>query len=70
MTSARPTLPSTSPRALPAPTPALWYPNPLFAAQRVQWEALLSWQQSMVTFYRDLWDQWAMHYAGGMPIDG
>jgi hypothetical protein len=44
--------------------------NPFLEAQRAQWEALVSWQQSLAAFNNDLWEQWAMHYAGGMPIDG
>lgn len=38
-------------------------------AQRLQWEALLAWQQSLATFSLDLWEQWACRYAGGVPID-
>jgi len=41
-----------------------------FEAQRAQWEALLSWQRSLATCGKDLWEQWAVRYAGGMPIDG
>ncbi|MGZ5130175.1 MAG: hypothetical protein ACXWCU_13825 [Caldimonas sp.] len=41
----------------------------IFDAQRLQWEALLAWQQSLATFSMDLWEQWACRYAGGAPID-
>jgi hypothetical protein len=41
-----------------------------FEAQRVQWKALLSWQESLATCSKDFWEQWAVRYAGGMPIDG
>jgi hypothetical protein len=41
-----------------------------FAAQRAQWEALRSWQESLATFGKDFWEQWAVRYAGGVPIDG
>ena len=41
-----------------------------YAAQRAQWEALFSWQQSLATCGKDFWEQWAVRYAGGMPIDG
>ena len=41
-----------------------------FEAQRAQWDALLSWQQSLATYGKDCWEQWAVRYAGGMPIDG
>lgn len=44
--------------------------HPLFDVQRAQWEALLAWQQSLATFGQDFWEQWALRYAGGMPIDG
>jgi len=44
--------------------------NPFCEAQRVQWEALMSWQQSWARFHQDCWEQWAVRYAGGMPIDG
>jgi predicted Abi (CAAX) family protease len=44
--------------------------NPFLEVQRAQWEAFLSWQQSLATFNRDLWEQWAVRYAGGLPIDG
>lgn len=42
----------------------------IFEAQRVQWKALLSWQESLATCGKDCWEQWAVRYAGGMPIDG
>jgi predicted Abi (CAAX) family protease len=42
----------------------------IFEAQRVQWEALLSWQESLATCAKDCWEQWAVRYAGGMPFDG
>jgi hypothetical protein len=45
-------------------------PDPCLEAQRAFWEAVLSWQRSLATFNVDLWDQWAVRYAGGMPIDG
>ena len=38
--------------------------------QRLQWKALLDWQDSLVTFNKDFWEQWACRYAGGAPIDG
>ena len=41
----------------------------ILQAQRLQWEALLAWQQSLATFGLDLWEQWACRYAGGVPID-
>ncbi len=42
----------------------------LFAVQRAQWDALLSWQESLTTYGKDFWEQWAVRYAGGMPFDG
>ena len=38
-------------------------------AQRDQLETLMLWQQSFATFYRDQWDRWIAHCAGGAPID-
>ena len=42
----------------------------LLEAQRTQWEAYNAWQQSLLTFGKDFWEQWAVRFAGGMPIDG
>lgn len=44
--------------------------NPGLEVQRLQWEALHSWQQSLATFNKDVWEQWTVRYAGGVPIDG
>jgi hypothetical protein len=41
-----------------------------FEAQRVQWRALVSWQESLATCGKDFWEQWAVRHAGGMPFDG
>jgi hypothetical protein len=41
-----------------------------FAVQRAQWDALLSWQESLATCGKDFWEEWAVRYAGGMPFDG
>lgn len=41
----------------------------MFAAQRLQWEAMSAWQQSLLAFNQDLWEQWACHFGGGVPID-
>ena len=43
---------------------------PFAEAQRLQWKALLDWRDSLVTFNKDFWEQWACRYAGGVPIDG
>ncbi len=56
--------------AAESPEGALRLADPFFEAQRAQWEALLSWQRSLATFNKDFWQQWAVRYAGGMPIDG
>ena len=37
--------------------------------QSLQWEALTAWQPSFLAFSKDLWEQWACRYAGGVPID-
>jgi len=41
-----------------------------FEAQRAQWDAMLSWHQSLATCARDFWEQWAVLYTGGVPFDG
>lgn len=43
--------------------------DPFIEAQRFQWKALLDWQESLVTFSKDFWEQWACRYAGGAPFD-
>jgi hypothetical protein len=43
---------------------------PFFEAQRLSWNALIDWQQSMTEFNKDFWQQWACRFAGGVPIDG
>ena len=42
----------------------------LMQAQRVQLEALNSWQQSMAAITQEVWDEWVCHWGGGAPIDG
>jgi hypothetical protein len=44
--------------------------RPLLEAQRLQWDAYLGWQQAVATFHKDIWEQWAVRYGGGVPIDG
>ncbi len=44
--------------------------NPWLEVQRLQWEALHSWQRSLATFNKDVWEQWTVRYAGGAPVDG
>ena len=41
----------------------------LVATNRWQWEALIAWQGALAAVQRDLWEQWASRYAGGIPID-
>ena len=53
--------------SLDDPTPLL---NAFFAAQRAQWDALMSWQESLATCGKDFWEQWAVLYTGGVPFDG
>ena len=47
-----------------------WWLQPLLDAQRVQWEAFFRWQQSLATLNKDVWEQWAVRYCGGAPLDG
>ena len=42
----------------------------LFQIQRAQLDAMLSWQKSMASINQEMWDEWACHFAGGVPIDG
>jgi hypothetical protein len=71
MTPSTPNRPSPAPSSTAASSASLApLANPFLEAQRAQWEAFVSWQQSLAAFNNDFWEQWAMHYAGGMPIDG
>jgi len=42
----------------------------LFQIQRAQLDAMLAWQKSIASVGQELWDEWACHFAGGVPIDG
>ena len=42
----------------------------LFQIQRAQLDAMVAWQTSMASVGQELWDEWACHFAGGVPIDG
>jgi len=46
------------------------YVQSLMQAQRMQLEAFISWQQSLVAICQEVWDAWACRWAGGVPIDG
>ena len=70
MTSSRHRKPESTPQAEQSPAVLLCVGNAFFEAQRAQWDAMLSWQQSLATFNKDLCEQWAVRYAGGLPIDG
>jgi hypothetical protein len=48
--------------------PLLWTPS-LMQLQRAQLDLLLGWQRQLATMQQDLFDQWAAHWAGGVPID-
>lgn len=61
----------------PADTPFGWmleYSNALVAnmmqVQTAQMQALQTWQSSLATMQKDVWDVWTSHMAGGVPIDG
>lgn len=41
-----------------------------FEVQSNQWNALVKFQESLATFYKDFWEQWACRFAGGVSIDG
>ncbi len=46
----------------------LWL-QPLLDVQRVQWDVLLRWQESIATMSRDVCEQWAVRCLGGVPIE-
>jgi hypothetical protein len=59
----------------PPPAPALfspsaWWMNTVVELNRLQWDAFRTWQQSVAAYQKDLWEQWAVRYTGGFPIDG
>ena len=70
MTSTHRKAPKTVPAAFESPDDLSLFANAFFEAQRAQWEAWQSWLQSLSTFNKDCWEQCAVRYAGGMPIDG
>jgi hypothetical protein len=37
--------------------------------QRLQLDALVTWQQSITSLQQELWDEWACRWGGGAPID-
>jgi hypothetical protein len=41
----------------------------LLHAQRAQWSALAAWQAACAALCRELWDEWACRWAGGVPLD-
>jgi hypothetical protein len=42
---------------------------PFFEMQRLQFAAVLAWQESLAAMTSEILDQWAAHWAGGAPID-
>lgn len=53
-------------------TPADWWLSSLgnwVESQQLWLAAMLPWHEALVAAQRDLWDQWASHWAGGVPID-
>jgi hypothetical protein len=47
---------------------AAWLQS-LADAQRVQWQALAAWQNAATSLNTSVWEAWAAHFAGGVPID-
>ena len=43
--------------------------QPLLDVQRMQWDAFVGWQQSLATLNKDVWEQWAVRFFGGVPIE-
>lgn len=70
----------TTPSRISTPASARKSPEPtcdsfallasLFDAQWLQWDALFRWQRSLMTLQKDFWEQWAVRFAGGAPMDG
>jgi hypothetical protein len=42
----------------------------LWLAQRQQWEMMAMWPRSACAVRRELMDQWACRFGGGVPLDG
>ncbi len=57
------------PPGLPAPVFANAWLQAMAEAQRVQWQALAAWQGAAASLNTSVWDAWAAHFAGGVPID-
>ena len=68
----KPAAPAAASPAVAAPfTPWPWLPVQwLLDSQRLQWKLYLRGLQAIATFDKDLWEQWAVRYCGGVPIDG
>ena len=49
--------------------PSMAVVDGLMQVQRLQLEALNTWQQSMAEINQELWDEWVCHWGGGAPID-
>lgn len=58
----------------PSPATVFFWPAAAFdtvlKTQKAQWDAYSAWQQSLLVWTKDLWEQWACRFAGGVPIDG
>ncbi len=64
---------TTASQRKPSATNLVWptFTLDLFLkVQQAQWDAYNTRQQSLLAWNKDLWEQWACHFAGGVPIDG
>jgi len=68
--TSRKTLAPQTDSALPLLSLGSTLADGLFQIQRAQLNALMSWQKSAASIGQELWDEWACHFAGGVPIDG
>jgi len=68
--TSRKTLAPQTDSALPLLSLSSTLADGLFQIQRAQLNALMSWQKSAASIGQELWDEWACHFAGGVPIDG
>jgi hypothetical protein len=42
----------------------------LMQAQQIQLQMLTAWQRPFAAVNQELWDQWVVHFGGGVPLDG
>ena len=38
-------------------------------AQRLQWQAVMTWYGALAAAQQEAWDEWTCRFGGGVPID-